>query len=53
MKALPLILACLGSGFAGAASLNLMTPSEAQAEGDQDEVLATLRKQQIWSDVAV
>ncbi|MDF1837354.1 MAG: hypothetical protein P1V35_05760 [Planctomycetota bacterium] len=43
MKALPLILACLGSGFAGAATLNLLNPSEAQAEGDSSELIATLR----------
>lgn len=43
MKTLPLILACLGSGFAGAATLNLLTPAPAQAESNQEDALATLR----------
>ncbi|MFT4648577.1 MAG: hypothetical protein ACI9X4_001802 [Glaciecola sp.] len=43
MKTLPIILACIGSGFAGAASLNLLTPSTAPADGNQTELIATLR----------
>ncbi len=45
MKALPLILACLGSGVAGGAALIALTPNEAQTGSGQDEMLSELREE--------
>ncbi|MCP5024048.1 MAG: hypothetical protein GY930_20060 [bacterium] len=43
MKALPLILACFGSGIAGGVALKAITPAEAQADSGQEDLLASLR----------
>lgn len=43
MKALPIILACLGSGAAGGLALTAIAPVEAQADSGQEDLLASLR----------